>query len=408
MTIRKALVMLFLFLSFALFATGGQEGTTLNIMEIYTTMPKWNEYVAACEKALGIKLNIIAAPTETAARQQKITTMLSSKDPSIDIFNINDEMISAFKNAGWLQPLQHDVMTPDVVKNFAAKQYIKDMITSKNGDILTVPFDSVMLSFWVDEALLKSAGMKVPTNLDEFIAVAKATTRDGRWGYVGAWEKEYAYMEIATFVNLFGGNFLDWTNPANKKAIQFMYDLVNTWKVTPMALIADQYGQMSQRIIEGKAAMFFMWGYGDDYKAANRYGEDKVHIAPMPKFETRAAFIGAWHQCLSVASKNKQLGYKFLKYTANREGNLAAWQLLDRYPARLDAQADPSVLSLDAPLKKMYDYYSANVTLRARPMLPQTMEYITDIGSLFQQYVQNQITIDKFLDLAQQSVNKNK
>ena len=50
------------------------------------------------EDATGLNINVIAAPTDTDTRQQKITTMLSTGDTSVDVIEINDEMSAAFKN----------------------------------------------------------------------------------------------------------------------------------------------------------------------------------------------------------------------------------------------------------------------------------------------------------------------
>jgi len=409
MGIRKVSALMILgLISFQGFAGGKSEQSTqgqmsITLMTTETTKPGWSTYLADAEKATGIKINVIPAPTDTDARMQKITTLLSSGDTSVDVFFINDEMISAFKNTGWLQPLQKDVMTKGVVDNFVAQQYIKDMVVSKDGDILTVPFYRGMLAFWVDQKALDSVGMKVPTNMDEFVKVAKATTGNGRYGYGGAWEKTYVFNEIGTFVNLFGGDYYNWKNPQNKKAIEFMYDMVNTWKVTPMSQISEKYPQMDQRANDGKIVMWFRWGAGDPYRAANRYGKDQIHIAEMPTFVKKSVFADSWGHALSKASKNKAAAYEFLRYTASKQGNLDAWKQLLRYPARADAEADPSV---EIDIKDIYGVYGKTTELRGRPMLPQTMEFITDIGSLFHQYIQNKISSDEFCDQAQKFVEK--
>lgn len=38
----------------------------------------------------------------------------------------------------------------------------------------------------------------------------------------------------------------------------------------------------------------------------------------------------------------------------------------------------------------------ADTELLARPMAPQAMEFISDMGSLFQQYVSDELTLDEF------------
>ena len=39
-------------------------------------------------------------------------------------------------------------------------------------------------------------------------------------------------------------------------------------------------------------------------------------------------------------------------------------------------------------------------------MLPQTMEFITDMGTIFQSYVKDEITVDEFCTKAQEYVDK--
>ena len=68
----------------------------------------------------------------------------------------------------------------------------------------------------------------------------EAASGDGRYGYGGSWEKTYAYNEIAQFVNMFGGDYFDWTKAENKEAIQFMKDMVDN-NQTPIDQIADKY-----------------------------------------------------------------------------------------------------------------------------------------------------------------------
>lgn len=376
------------------------EPGNLTLYSTTTTNPNFEQYIEDVEQKLEIKFNVIAAPTDTDTRQQKITTVLSSGDDSIDLFEINDEMSAAFKNTGWLEPLQNDVMTPDVVE-FFPQEYIEDMVTSVNGDIVTVPYYRGCLAFWVDQKKLDDIGMQVPTNKEEFVAVAKAATKDGNYGYGGAWEKTYVFNEIGTFVNLFGGDYFDWTNPKNKEAIEFMYDMANTWEVTPKSQLSEKYEQMNQRLIDGKCAMVFMWGAGQDYKDADRYGDDQIHMAQMPKFETRSAFADSWGYALNSVSRNKEDAFEFLKYAASKEGSLEGWEYFDRYPARSDAESDES---FDNEIKEMYQLYSETTVLRGRPMLPQTMEFITDMGTIFQQYIQDGITADEFCIKAQEYV----
>jgi len=380
------------------------EKNEITLYTIQSTNPNFKNWLNAAEKATGLKINVVAEPTDSDTRQQKITTMLSTQDSSADIIEINDEMATSFKSSGWLEPLQDTVLTQDIRSQFA-EGYMKDMLTSTKGDIIGVPSYQGFLALWVDQKKLDAAGMKTIETKEDFIKFAKAATKNGEYGYGGSWEKTYVFNEIASFVNLFGGDYFDWTNPNTKEAVKFMYDMANTWKVTPVDQIADKYEQMNQKFNDGKYGMVFMWGTGDDYKKANRYGEDQIHIINTPQFEKRTIFTDSWSYVLNSASKNKPAAEKFLKYVASKDGELQGWKDFSRYPARADAANDPSV---NSDVKDVYTQIQKTNEVRGRPMLPQTMEFITAIGSLFQDYIQDKITLDDFCKKAQEAVKQYK
>ena len=50
--------------------------------------------------------------------------------------------------------------------------------------------------------------------------------------------------------------------------------------------------------------------------------------------------------------------------------------------------------------------YIDKVTLRGRPMVPESMEFISGIGSLFQQLVTDEIDMDTFFKMAQEETGK--
>ena len=383
-------------------SSGGKNQLTL--YTIQSTNPNFKNWKDAAEKATGLKINVVAEPTDSDTRQQKITTMLSTKDSSADIIEINDEMATSFKSSGWLEPLQNTVLKDDVRSQFA-QGYVKDMLTSTKGDVIGVPSYQGYLALWVDQKKLDAAGMKTIENKDDFIKFAKATTKNGEFGYGGSWEKTYVFNEIASFVNLFGGDYFDWTNPKSREAVKFMYDMANTWKVTPVDQIADKYEQMNQKFNDGKYGMVFMWGTGDDYKKANRYGKDQIHIINTPQFEKRTIFTDSWSYVLNSASKNKPAAEKFLKYVASKDGELQGWKDFARYPARADVSQDSAV---SGDVKDIYSQIQATNEIHGRPMLPQTMEFITAMGSLFQDYIQDKITLDEFCKKAQAAVKQYK
>ena len=377
----------------------------LTLYSVNTTDADFDGWLQNVEEATGLKINVIAAPTDTDTRQQKITTVLSTGDSSVDVLEINDEMSASFKNTGWLESLSDTVMTEDIRGEFA-QGYLEDMITDKDGNIVGVPGYAGYLAFWVNQEIMDEVGIESIDTKEDFMNYMKAASGNGRYGYGGSWEKTYVSNELAQFVNMFGGDYFDWTNPANKEAVQFMHDLVAEG-YTPIDQIADKYEQMNPKANDGKYGSLFMWGLGTDYAKADMLGEDKIHMAMVPDFSgtgERAIFTDSWNYVLNSASKNKEAAVKFLQYMASEEGVKASYEAFDRYPARKDV-AEKVVPDTD-PAKEIYSRYATECNVQGRPMLPQTMEFITDMGTIFQSYVKDEITVDEFCTKAQEYVDK--
>ena len=377
----------------------------LTLYSINTTDPEFDDWLANVEEATGLNINVIAAPTDSDTRQQKITTILSTGDSSVDIIEINDEMSSAFKNSGWLEGLNDTVMTEDIVDYFA-KGYVENMITDNEGNIIGVPGYTGYLAFWVNQEIMDEAGITSIDTKEDFMKYMEAVSGDGRYGYGGSWEKTYVFNEIAQFVNMFGGDYFDWTLEENKEAIQFLYDMVQNGQ-TSIDQIADKYEQMNPKAIDGKYGCWFYWGLGPEYETADMLGQDKIHMAMVPDFSgngERYIFTDSWNYVLNSASENKEAAVKFLQYMADEGGMEASYQYFDRYPARTDV-AEKIVPDTD-PAKEIYSRYATECTVSGRPMLPQTMEFITDMGTIFQSCMQGNISVDEFCTSAQELVEK--
>lgn len=109
----------------------------ITIMTKDSVLTEWPAYQKKVEEVTGVNIKVVAAPTNPDDMVAKMTTILSSGDHSIDILHVNDELITAFSRAGYLEPLEKDVMTSDIVKNYS-QQYVKDMITYRDS-IFSVP-----------------------------------------------------------------------------------------------------------------------------------------------------------------------------------------------------------------------------------------------------------------------------
>ena len=144
--------------------------------------------------------------------------------------------------------------------------------------------------------------------------------------------------------------------------------------ITPSTQLVDQYEQM----------------------------EEKIHMAPLPQFQKKATNIAAWQYVLNNASENKEAAVKFLRYAASYEGSTDYAKLMKSYPARLDVIENEDI-GLEE--MEMVRQYLKEYTLNARPLCENSIEAISEMGTLFQEYVMGQCKEDSFFEQAQNCVD---
>ena len=81
----------------------------------------------------------------------------------------------------------------------------------------------------------------------------------------------------------------------------------------------------------------------------------------------------------------------------------ASYKAFDRYPARKDV-AEKVVPDTD-PAKEIYSQYAEECNVQGRPLVAQTMEFISDMGTIFQSCMKDEITVDEFCKKAQEVVD---
>ena len=374
----------------------------LTIMDIDADNKGVREYFAQVGAELGLDITLVESPVNPDSRQARISTLLASGDPSVDIFTINDEMISEFKDTGYIDSLDESIISQEDQLGFPQEYFLK-MIMSK-GKIYSVPYAMDVLTPWINEKWLKEADIRdISTEVDmkRFLSYQWGK---GRYAYGGAWEKTYVYNEIGEFINLFGGNYYDWKNARTLKAVKYMKKLV-TDKSTSENLMLDQYEQMNQKFIDGKYGMLFMFSGGmNTYLSAGVYGADKIHMAELPQTWNRATYVATWQYALNNASEHKDAAKRFLKYAAGRESSRKYAEMTNTFPARIDVinQEDLDVTGY-SEMKK----YLQDTTLYARPIPKDAMIYIEKFGTLFQKYVVGELRISDYAEQVQNLIDSN-
>lgn len=377
-----------------------EERQKLTILHINAEKKGFQEFIRQAEEKLNMEITVEKCPDNADNRQAKISTILASGDKTVDLISVNDEMISEFKHKGYLVPLEEDVMTEETRKGFPQK-YLES-ICEADGHIYSVPYLMDVMMFWVNQEFLNQAGLHEIKDMDDIYTLQKSITDPDKFAYGDAWENTYVYNSIGEFVNFWGGDYLDWMNPRTQESVRSMKKMLEDGLTSPAQLV-DQYEQMEEKFIRGKYGCIFMYtGSLNTFRDANVYGKNKIHMAPLPQFQEKATNIAAWQYVLNNASEHKEAAVKFLQYAASYEGSADYAKLVKSYPARLDVieNEDINLEEID-----MVREYLQKYTLNARPLCENSMEAISNMGTLFQEYVLGECEDEDFFEQAQKCID---
>lgn len=373
--------------------TGKNGQNEITIMHVDADYPEFQKFIDQAEKDLDLKIHIVSYPENADNRQAEVSTILSAGEDSVDIFSVNDEMVSEFKYKGYLEPLNDTVMTEDILSCYP-ESYMQN-IAMLDGKVYSVPYSMDIMVFWVNKSMI--GDMEIRTQ-EDFQRLLETDFGEGRYGYGSAWDSAYVYNELSEFINFFGGSYYDWNSPSTREALTFLADMVKKDQ-TPIEQITDQYEQVEQKFLEGIYASIFVYsGTMDMFVRAGAYREDFILLAPLPEFKENATNIAAWQYVLNKSSANKEAAIRFLQYAASREGSIAYAEYMNRLPARLDIIREEE---LDIPGFEQLREYVENTELKERPFSRNTMEDITSMGMLFQRYVLEEISLEEFCKGAQ-------
>lgn len=369
----------------------------ITIMHTDAEVPGFQEFIKQAEKELDLEIRVISCPANADTRQAKISTILAAGEASVDIFSVNDEMVSEFKYKGYLEPLNDKVMTKELLSKYP-ESYMQN-ITMKDGEVYSVPYFMDIMVFWVNREV---TGDREIQTKEDFLSLLKTEWGHDIYGYGSAWDSTYVYNELSEFINLFGGDYYNWDNKNTREALTFLHDMAANGQI-PISQMTDQYEQLEQKFLDGKYASIFMYsGAMDVFERAGVYDKNEIQAVALPQFEKNITNIATWQYVLNQASEHKSGAVKFLKYAASREGSISYAEFMNRLPARLDIILEEE---LDVPGFEVLQDYVEHVELKERPFSPNTMKDISAIGTLFQKYIMDEISQDEFCRKAQAIVD---
>ena len=209
-----------------------------------------------------------------------------------------------------------------------------------------------------------------------------------------------------------GGDYFDWDDQGTRDAIKLMYDLINTYEVAPRAILADDYGALGQKLLDGKFASSITWDWIVSVAVSQgKYGSELI-VAPTPKWsddpDSDITLMGAWLYVLTAASERTDAAKKVLGYMLSEEAATAHSRMTgNAVPLRSDSLEepifnDPAVWPASSILKDM----NARDKLWARPMAGRMSDIMDSVEKPLNEYFNNNIDLEEAVKRANRELDR--
>jgi multiple sugar transport system substrate-binding protein len=347
------------------------------------------------EAQTGYRVEIVRQPTDSDQRRQELVVPLQSGQHNPDVFLMDVVWVGQFVSSDWLQPL-NDYWTSlsDSLKHFF--QPVIQQVDLRGDSLYALPLyvDGGLLYYRND--LLQRYGFTGPpqtwNELRDWSQEIQQKERDSNPDFYGfVWQGaqyEGLVCDFLEFAASAGGGFSEGgkivvDQPANVKALQFMYDLIHEYKISPPSTYTEMKEEEVRRWFQRGNALFERnWPYAWKlHQAEYSPVRGKVAVSPLPHFEGEhsASTLGGWHVGMSRFSDDKSRAAELIHFLVSYDTQKKLALNLGWNPGRSDVYSDPEVLKKMPQLAKLQTVFESAV---ARPNLP----YYSQISKVIQRY----------------------
>jgi multiple sugar transport system substrate-binding protein len=386
-------------------ASGGQEVSLL-----------WSdidhhraELISDFEKASGIKVN--QTIVQYNERLNKVNTAVQGGG-GFDVVQMDTIWTAQFAAAGWVDDLTDRIT--DAIKKDVPESSLSAV--TYQGKLYGMPLFNSAKHLFYNAKLLKDAGFdKPPTTLDDFVAQAKATTKDGNWGSVWSWKQSEALIcdWIAIMFAKSGAQILDaqgkatFNTTGGTEALQWMVDLLYTHKVADPASLEYTEDDVRKALETGKYALTYNWEgvlpEANDSAKSQAAPNIKIDLLPGSKDVKSSSVNGSEGWAILKVAKNKDGAWKLLEYMASPAWQKKAAIIAGDYPILSSLYSDPELQ------QKVQDFPLYGEQFKYLAVRPQVASY-TQASDIIQKHLHeallNKASPKDAMDAAADEVNK--
>ncbi len=353
-----------------------------------------------------VKVEVEVGGATSDAQQQYLSTVLSSKDSTLDLILIDVIRPAQWAAQGWAEPLDAYLgadkakILPTYLKAYAEANTV-------NGKLMALPYyaDSQFLYYRKD--LLEKYKRPVPKSWDDMIETARIIMDGEKAPQLQGFSTAGSPIEgtVCTYLVPLWGMGSDLTRegklnldtPEARQPFQ-LYGRMRQAGVLPKNIAEIPTDRIRVDFQAGNVVFAQTWGYfwnrvenDADSKVKGKVG---VTVLPHDKGGKSATCIGGWQIAVSAFSKNKQEAVKFARYLSSPEVSKMQAIMASHLPVFPQVYKDAEVLKANPWFA---DALPVVETAKSRPVSAQYPQVSDAIRSNMNAYLAGTKTTDTAL-----------
>ncbi len=304
------------------------------------------------------KINVVLQTLPPVATDQysKYITALKGGNSTPDVVQIDVTWPAPFATPGWLAPIDSYVNSSYLSQFWPSAASVGKV----DGKLYGIQRYMDIGMFYYRTDLVKNYGGTVPATRSDMMTMAQAIMKGEaangiEYGYLMPGKKIEAIVdEWLEFTWGDGGNIgtpgnLQVSGATQVAALQFMYDLIYTYKLAPQGTNTYAPNDILALFQAGKAPFMRNWTYA--YALANDPTKSKVagNVGVAPTLATTGnqghGCTGGWVLGINANSKNKDAAWTFIDYMLSKSTQTSMAMNAGLIPSRPDVISDPNVLA---------------------------------------------------------------
>lgn len=337
----------------------------------------------------GVKIEIEMGGATSELQAQYLNTVLSGRDPSLDVLILDVIRPAQFTAAEWITPLK-DVTPNDPALSSYLKAYSDANVVK--GKLVALPSHADAMFLYYRKDLLDKYGLPVPKTWTELAQTAKKIMDGEKDPNLQGVSFQGKAIEgaVCSFLLPYWSAGYDLTKDG-----KFSFDKAgavsafNLWKgmidqgVAKKNISEVATDDTRREFQAGRAVFGVLWGYGWSlFQGSDSAVKDKVGVAPLPAVEggKPVSCLGGWEWAVSAFSKHQEEAKKFVEFLSGPEATKIRAIDGSYLPPQTALYSDPDIQRAMPWLPSALPVVES---AKARPVTPRYNEVSEVIRTLF-------------------------